>query len=87
MVLVGFKVCWEEKQARFLMNKSTHISLCGCLGRSMENCELEFDVVQADMVSGSQGELSRRFANRKPRIQRERRVLEKVEHHWKACGI
>lgn len=79
MVLVGFRVCWEEKQTRFLMNKrvSTHISLCGCLGRSMENCELEFDVVQADMVSGSQGKLSRRFVNRKPRIQRERGVLEK----------
>lgn len=79
MVLVGFRVGWEEKQARFLMNKrvSTYISLCGYLGRSMENCELEFDVVEADMVSGSQGELSRRFVNRKPRIQRERGVLEK----------
>lgn len=78
MVLVDFRLCWEEKQARFLMNKrvSTHISFCSCLVRNMENCELEFDVVQADMVSGSQGELSRRFVNRKPRIQRERSVRE-----------
>lgn len=72
VVIVGFRVCWEEEQATLLMGErvGTHISVCGCLGRSMGNSELEFDVVQADVVSGAQCELSSRFVNRKFRIQR-----------------